>query len=92
MEFEWDLGKEVANLKKHKISFVEAAETFSDPNGVRLIDSAHSEKEERLYWIGKSKSDRILTTWYTHRENITRIIGCAEWRKFRKIYETAKID
>ncbi|MFB2973888.1 BrnT family toxin [Aerosakkonema sp. BLCC-F183] len=31
LNFEWDEEKASANLKKHKISFVEAATVFSDP-------------------------------------------------------------
>lgn len=86
MEFEWDSAKELANIKKHKISFTEAVETFFDPKGIQMVDRSHSEKEERHYWIGKSKTNRILTTWFTHRGSLIRIIGCAEWRKFRRIY------
>jgi len=42
VEFEWDLAKEIENLQKHRISFVEAVETFSDPLGFQLADSKHS--------------------------------------------------
>ena len=29
MEFEWDLSKEIANIRKHGVAFSEAVETFS---------------------------------------------------------------
>jgi len=91
MEFDWDDKKEKANIKKHKVSFIEAVDTFFDPNGIQFIDVAHSEKEKRYYWVGKTKSDRVLTTYFTKRGQKIRIIGCAEWRKFRRLYyETTK--
>jgi hypothetical protein len=31
MEFEWNLDKAAANLKKHGVSFTEAATVFGDP-------------------------------------------------------------
>ena len=91
MEFEWDLAKEKKNIRKHGVSFLEAAETFSDPKGLLLRDDKHSQKEARFYWVGKSRSGRILTTSFTRRGNKTRIIGSGSWRKFRRFYETTKI-
>ena len=51
-----------------------------------MMDKKHSGGERRFYWIGKTSSSRALTTWFTSRGNIIRIIGCAEWRKFRRLY------
>lgn len=92
MEFEWDSVKELSNLNKHGVPFAEAIETFFDPNGFQMMDTNHSEGESRFYWVGKTNKDRILTTWFTRRGNVIRIIGCAEWRKFRRLYETTKIN
>lgn len=92
MEFEWDLAKEQANIKKHGHTFSEAVEAFQDPSGIQLVDLEHSEKEERFYWIGKTHAGKILTVWFTRRAKKFRIIGCAEWRKMRSLYhEAAKI-
>jgi len=33
-----------------------------------------------------ANAGRILTTWFTRRSKIVRVIGCAEWRKFRRLY------
>ncbi len=92
MEFEWDKDKEVENIRKHKITFIEAVDSFFDFNGIQLIDEAHStELEKRYYWIGLAKSGRVLTTYFTKRRGVIRIIGSAEWRKFRRLYyETTK--
>lgn len=92
MEFEWDPVKENRNELKHRVSFTESVETFSDPNGFELDDVKHSKNEMRFYWIGKTENGRVLTTWFTRKEEVIRIIGSAEWRKFRRLYyEAAKI-
>src|SRR4051812_23685240 len=91
VEFEWDLSKERANIKKHGHSFSEAVEAFQDPKGVQLIDRKHSDLEHRFYWVGKASSGKILTVRFTRRGNKVRIFGCADWRKFRSFYyEAAK--
>ncbi len=93
MQFQWDRIKEKENIKKHKVNFTEAISTFSDPKGLEFDDETHSQIEKRFYRVGKSNTGRILTTYYTERNQIIRIIGCAEWRKFRRLYhETTKIE
>ena len=90
-DYEWDLLKNLANIEKHGIDFLEAIETFHDPNALVFIDERHSENELRYYLVGKSLSGKVLTTWFTYRKMNIRIIGCAEWRKFRRLYETTKV-
>ena len=87
MEFEWDLAKELINVRKHGVWFVEAVQCFHDPNGFQMADVNHSGQESRFYWIGKSQSGRVLTTRFTRRGMKIRIIGSAAWRKFRKLYD-----
>jgi uncharacterized DUF497 family protein len=60
MEFEWDASKEADNLRKHRVSFTEAVESFFDPHGLLLVDEKHSRAEERFYWVGKCSSGRVL--------------------------------
>ena len=86
VEFEWDLEKEIQNIRKHRVSFTEAVESFLDPYGFQLTDIKHSVQEKRLYWVGRVSTGRILTTRFTKRGNKIRIIGSAEWRKFRRFY------
>ena len=52
MEFEWDASKEIANLRKHRVRFAEAVESFFDPHGLLLVDEKHSSEEDRFYWVG----------------------------------------
>jgi hypothetical protein len=61
VEFEWDVSKEIENIRKHGVSFLEAVESFSDSNGFQMIDRKHSARESRLYWVGKSSlGKRVL--------------------------------
>lgn len=91
MEFEWDLAKESENITKHGVTFTEAISSFNDILGLQITDTSHSSVEHRFFWIGKSSRQRVLTTRFTLRDETIRIIGCANWRKFRKLYyEAAK--
>ena len=84
--FEWDTAKALSNLLKHGVNFEEAREIFKDPYVVHLKDELHSDSEERHYAVGKTLSGRIITVRYTLREEAIRIIGAAEWRRWRKYY------
>jgi uncharacterized DUF497 family protein len=91
MKFEWDLSKESENILKPSVTFLESTSSFSDPVGIQLEDSNHSATEARFFWIGRSSKGRVLTTRFAFRDGGIRIIGSAEWRKFRRIYlEAAK--
>jgi len=78
--FEWDENKNIANQKKHGISFYEAQNAFLDLK--RII------KEERYYCFG-SVNNEIVTVRFTYRDNVIRIIGAGFWRNGRVIYEKA---
>ena len=86
MEFEWDLSKELTNIRKHEVTFSEAVESFLDPEGFQLVDVQHSTRESRFFWVGQASRGRVLTTRFTKRGNKIRIIGSAEWRRFRRLY------
>jgi hypothetical protein len=48
VRFEWDPEKEVRNLRKHGVSFVEASTVFGDELAATIADSKHSELELRF--------------------------------------------
>jgi len=50
--FEWDDAKAKANLRKHKISFLEGATVFEDPYVVIEADEIHSHGEVRASATG----------------------------------------
>ena len=74
MEFEWDPKKAELNLKRHRVSFAEAAEAFMDENAVELFDDANSDEEIRYQLVGISGL-RLLFVAYTERGETIRIIS-----------------
>ncbi len=88
MEFENDPAKASLNLKKHKVSFEEAASAFGDPMAYTFADPDHSIGEERWLMFGLSRMARLLTVIYTHRRGKYRIISARlATRHERKTYE-----
>jgi uncharacterized DUF497 family protein len=75
MRFEWDPEKAKLNLKKHGVSFDEAATAFYDPLSATFPDPDHSEDEERLITVGVSSRGRLLVVAHTERGNAVRIIN-----------------
>lgn len=60
MEFEWDGKKAKSNLRKHQISFEEAASVFADVLAAVYEDPDHSAEEMRYLIIGTSTKGRLL--------------------------------
>ena len=88
MRFEWDPKKAAANLKRHGVSFQEAATVFGDPLAITFQDPDHSEDEERQVTFGLSLQKRLIVVSHTQREDRTRIISARPMgRKERVIYE-----
>ncbi|NTU42321.1 MAG: BrnT family toxin [Nitrospirales bacterium] len=88
MEFEWDPHKAEANLKKHGISFHEAATVFGDPLAITFNDPDHSIREHRFLTFGNSGVGQLLIVVHMERRGKTRIISARRvTRHERKIYE-----
>jgi len=88
--FSGDARKALANLKKHGVSFEEAATVFADPNGLDYDEIEHSESELRSVRIGFSPIGRIVFV-YTRRvkydkETIRNISARQATRKERPAY------
>jgi len=65
--FTWDAGKATRNLRKHGVSFEEAATVFADPDALEWEDLEHSHKENRFKRFGISSQGRILILVYSYR-------------------------
>ncbi len=88
MEFEWDPGKSASNLRKHGVSFVEAASAFADPLAEQFYDPEHSQDEDRYLLLGMSSERSVLVISHTEREQRIRIISARRaTRRERKHYE-----
>jgi len=86
--FDWDDGKAKRNLKKHRVSFDEAASVFDDPRLITFPDPLHSESEERYLSIGISSNGRLLIVSHADRENKIRIINSRKAALLeRRLYE-----
>jgi len=57
--FEWDLEKARENVRKHGVSFEEAASTFGDDDAVLADDLAHDDDEDRFIIVGMSARERV---------------------------------
>ena len=88
MEFQWDRGKAAANLKRHRVSFHEAAAVLEDPLSTTFPDEAHSEAELRFLTIGAATGGHILVVAHTERNDTVRIISARRaTRREREFYE-----
>ena len=73
MQFEWDEEKAKTNLRKHHISFEDAAYVFFDKNNIEFYDVEHSDFEDRYVAIGLVGS--VLFVVFTERRETIRIIS-----------------
>jgi len=83
IEFEWNLAKAKANLRKHGIAFEEAATVFFDDCAVEFYDDSHSDLEDRMLLLGLSSRLRLLLVCHCYRESdsIIRIISARKATK-----------
>jgi uncharacterized DUF497 family protein len=88
VEFEWDPKKETENIRRHKVTFSEAATVFGDTLSITVPDPDHSEDEDRYIIIGLSQRRRLLMVSHTERGERTRIISARPLtRTEREAYE-----
>ncbi len=73
MTIEWDSKKAQSNLKKHAVSFPDAAEVLHDDYALTIEDS--SSDEQRYITIGQDALGRVLVIVYTWRDDTIRLIS-----------------
>ena len=78
LDFEWDPDKAEANLRKHGVSFEEAATLFGDPLARLVDDPEHSVEEERFVLFGRSSTGRLLAVMHTEHRAVIRLISARE--------------
>ncbi|HEX8252659.1 MAG TPA: BrnT family toxin [Thermoanaerobaculia bacterium] len=90
--FEWDLNKARENVRKHGISFEEAASVFADDDAIIEDDDEHSDDEDRFIIVGMSAHERVLLAVYTVRSQTSvRIISSRHTTRHEKrAYENHK--
>jgi uncharacterized DUF497 family protein len=88
MKFEWDPTKEKLNLRKHRVSFLEAETALLDPLSKTFTDPYHSSEEIRFLTYGVSLENRLLVVSHTERDQRIRIISARQaTRQERQKYE-----
>jgi uncharacterized protein len=80
----WDRAKDVANQKKHGVSFREASELLtSGVDHLEIFDDAHSVDEDRFISIGPIRRGLVLIVWTERQDDHVRIIS-ARWANRRE--------
>ena len=88
MRFDWDLKKAEANLRRHGVSFDEAATVFLDPLAVSGPDPDHSVEEDRYITFGFSRLGRLIAVCHTYQPGAIRLISARRvTRRERTLYE-----
>ena len=88
LQFTWDPQKAATNLRKHKVSFPEAATAFADPLSLTIPDPDHSVGEERFILIGQSERRRLVVMAHVERGDLIRLISARlATRRERRTYE-----
>ena len=86
--FRWDPEKARSNLRKHGVTFEEAASVFRDILSVTTSDPLHSTDESRFVTIGRSDRDRTLVVVHSEFGETIRIISVRlATRRERRQYE-----
>jgi uncharacterized DUF497 family protein len=62
VDYQWDFGKALSNLRKHNISFADAVTVFTDDNAITIDDEFPD--EDRFVTIGMDALGRILVVVY----------------------------
>jgi uncharacterized protein len=77
------------NLRKHGVTFEEAASVFGDPLSALFDDPEHSYSESRLLLFGHSSVRRLLVVSFTESEDAVRIISARQMtRREAREYES----
>jgi uncharacterized protein len=75
----WEEAKDLANRRKHGVSFEEAKELFtSGIDYLEIFDDVHSDMEDRFIAIGPITRGLVLVVWTERDEDTIRIIS-ARW-------------
>jgi uncharacterized DUF497 family protein len=75
VQYEWDNGKAVENLRKHGVDFADAIAAIEDTNRLEDIDTRLEYGEERIQVIGLARGDVLFVIVTLRDEDTCRIIS-----------------
>ncbi|HUU82591.1 MAG TPA: BrnT family toxin [Phycisphaerae bacterium] len=88
LRFEWEERKAKQNLKKHGVSFEEAATVLGDPLSMTIADPVHSTVEQRWVTMGLTYRERLVVVVHTNRGSTIRLINARRaTRREKTAYE-----
>lgn len=92
MRFKWDPAKNIANQRKHHVSFETAQAVFEDPLHKSILDQV-IEGEQRWLTLGSAGGLVLLVVAHTYREvgeeEAVRIISARKaTKRERRDYES----
>lgn len=88
LAFDWDIGNTDKNLKKHRVTALEAEEAFDNKPLIINKDTKHSATEQRYQVLGWTDKKRKLFISFTVRRDKVRIISARDMnRKEEIIYD-----
>ena len=66
-DYEWDTQKAASNVKKHGVTFEQAASVFLDPLSLTVFDAEHSQYEDRWFTLGNTTGGVLLAVAHTYQ-------------------------
>ncbi len=81
----WDEAKNLANQRKHGVSFQEARVLFDERREyLEIFDEAHSDEEDRFLAVGPIEKGLVLVVYTTRDDEDTIRIISARWASKRE--------
>ncbi|HYS49189.1 MAG TPA: BrnT family toxin [Xanthobacteraceae bacterium] len=65
-DFEWDAAKALSNVRKHAVTFDQAATIFLEPLALTVYDESSSQNEERWFTLGLDTGGKLLAVSHTY--------------------------
>jgi uncharacterized DUF497 family protein len=65
-DFQWNPAKAIYNVRKHGVTFDQAATVFLDALALTVYDEANSQNEDRWFTLGFDASGRLLAVAHTY--------------------------
>lgn len=83
MQFEWDEAKNLENIRKHEIDFVDVPAMFDSEMLVEL-DDRFDYGEDRWFGIGFLGSGVAVVVWTERRRDVIRIISARRANRYER--------
>ncbi|NJL41975.1 MAG: BrnT family toxin [Leptolyngbyaceae cyanobacterium SL_5_9] len=83
MQFEWDEAKNLANVRNHRIDFVDVPEMFDSPMLIEP-DERFDYGEDRWIGIGFLQNGVAVVVWTERQDNMIRIISARKANKYER--------